>query len=74
MITWAGVTGDELSMLRHILPTITAILSRDVERFSVSQDTGSAHRKIICWVMTSLMTPPNKKVLTRLTKQHCAGW
>lgn len=44
MITWAGVTGDFVPMLRHILLTIICHSLGDVERFPVSQDTGSAHQ------------------------------
>ncbi len=65
MITWAGVTGDFVPMLRHICAHHYCHPLGDAERFPVSQDTGSLISKItdktdITWDDVLL----NKKVLT----------
>ncbi len=41
MITWAGVTGDYVPMLRHILLTVTAILLAMLSDFLCRKIRGS---------------------------------
>ncbi len=41
MITWAGITGDYVPMLRHILLTVTAILLAMLSDFLCRKICGS---------------------------------
>ncbi len=74
MITWAGVTGDFVPMLRHILLTITAILLAMLSDFLCRKILVPLISKItdktdITWDDVLL----NKKVLTSLAIL-CRRW
>ena len=61
MITWAGITGDYVPMLRHILLTITAILLSMLSDFLC--------RKIVVPLISKITEKTEK-----FSEQKLRGW